>query len=350
MENNLPTNLQAAQSIQLIESQNVSQATPPAEFRAARFIKEIGRGKDGARSLSRQDAFDLYSAMLDGRVSDLEMGGILLAMRIKGESIDEIAGFFDAAVAAVEPMQAPTDSEFAPIVIPSYNGARKKPNLTPLLAMLLAQAGAPVVLHGVMRDAGRVASADVLQVLGVEPAQSATQAQSQLQQKRLAFMPIQVLAPKMHRILAMRAVLGVRNSTHTLVKLLQPFVLSGHPALRLNSYTHPEYQLMLDTYLRTLHQPQLGATFLMRATEGEAVASTGRAQQIDCYYMGQHSRLCETEAQLGAVMEDLPSSAEAGVTAAWTQKVLAGEIAVPVNIARQRDFCLKIAREIKLAN
>lgn len=334
MENNLQTNLQAAQ---------------PLEFRAARFIKEIGRGKEGARSLSRQDAFDLYSAMLDGRVSDLEMGGILLAMRIKGESIDEITGFLEAAIAgAVLPMQAPTESEFAPIVIPSYNGARKKPNLTPLLALLLAQAGAPVVVHGVMRDVGRVASAEVLQALGVEPAQSVGQAQSQLQQKCLTFLPIQVLAPKMHRILTMRAVLGVRNSTHTLVKLLQPFVFSGHPALRLSSYTHPEYQLMLDAYLRTLHTPQLGATFLMRATEGEAVASTGRAQQIDCYYMGQHRRLCETEAQLGTLMEDLPSSAEASVTAAWTQKVLAGEIAVPANIARQRDLCLQVAREIKL--
>jgi anthranilate phosphoribosyltransferase len=347
MENKLQTNLQAAG---LFEQQAVSQSPPLSEFRAARFIKEIGRGKDGARSLSRQDAFDLYSAMLDGRVSDLEMGGILLAMRIKGESIDEIAGFLDAAVSAVLPMQVPIDSEFAPIVIPSYNGARKKPNLTPLLALLLAQAGAPVVLHGVLQDAGRVVSADILKTLGIEPAIDLMQAQSQLQQKRLAFMPLQVLAPKMHRILAMRAVLGVRNSTHTLVKLLQPFVLSEHPALRLNSYTHPEYQIMLDTYLRTLYAPKLGATFLMRATEGEAVASTGRAQQIDCYYMGQHRRLCETEAQLGAVIEDLPSSAEAVETAAWTQKVLAGEIAVPINIARQRDLCLQIARELQLAN
>jgi anthranilate phosphoribosyltransferase len=70
-------------------------------FPAARFIKEIGRGKNGARSMSRDDAHDLYQAMLDGRVSDLELGGILLSMRIKGESVDEIAGFLDAAEAAL---------------------------------------------------------------------------------------------------------------------------------------------------------------------------------------------------------------------------------------------------------
>jgi anthranilate phosphoribosyltransferase len=60
---------------------------------AARFIKEIGRGKDGARSLTHDDARTLYAAMLDGRVSDLELGAILLAMRVKGESVEEIAGY-----------------------------------------------------------------------------------------------------------------------------------------------------------------------------------------------------------------------------------------------------------------
>src|SRR5215216_7497478 len=74
--------------------------TPHEPFLAASFIKEIGRGKKGARSMSRADAQALYAAMLDGRVSDLEMGGIMLAMHIKGESVDEIAGFLDAGEAS----------------------------------------------------------------------------------------------------------------------------------------------------------------------------------------------------------------------------------------------------------
>lgn len=84
---------------------------PPSEpFPAARFIKEIGRGKDGARSLSRSDAHDLYAAMLDGRVSDLEMGGILLAMRIKGESVEEIDGFLQAAEASFTQIPLPDNA------------------------------------------------------------------------------------------------------------------------------------------------------------------------------------------------------------------------------------------------
>ena len=50
----------------------------------APYLKTIGRGKDGARALDRAQALDLMTRILDGRVSDLELGGFALAMRIKG--------------------------------------------------------------------------------------------------------------------------------------------------------------------------------------------------------------------------------------------------------------------------
>ncbi|MET0857380.1 MAG: DNA-binding protein YbiB, partial [Telluria sp.] len=122
-------------------------------FAAAHLIKEIGRGKKGSRSMSRDDARALYAAMLDGRVSDLEMGAVVMAMRIKGESVDEIGGFLDASEASFPLLPAP-QGDYAPVLIPSYNGARKMANLTPLLAMLLAREGVPVLVHGVTRDPG----------------------------------------------------------------------------------------------------------------------------------------------------------------------------------------------------
>ena len=192
----------------------------------------------------RDDAYQLYAAMLDGRVSDLELGGIMLAMRIKGESVDEIAGFLDAAEASFEKLCAPA-GDFVPVVIPSYNGSRQMPNLTPLLALLLARQGVPVLIHGVTSDPGRTTTAEILQKLGVPFAETIAQAQVGFAQRKPVFMPIEVLAPRMARLLDMRRILGVRNSTHTLVKIIQPFV---EPALRLTSYTHPEYLEMLTTY------------------------------------------------------------------------------------------------------
>jgi anthranilate phosphoribosyltransferase len=189
----------------------------PNPYPAAHIIKEIGRGKKGARSMSREDARELYAAILDGRVSDLELGGILLAMRIKGESVEEIAGFLDAAEASFAPLHAPAGA-CAPVIIPSYNGARKMANLTALLALLLAREGVPVLVHGVAHDPGRVATAEVLAALGIAPANTHAEAEALLAAGKPAFITIDALAPKLAYMLSLRRVLGVRNSTHTLVK------------------------------------------------------------------------------------------------------------------------------------
>jgi anthranilate phosphoribosyltransferase len=311
-------------------------------FPAARFIKEIGRGKNGARSMSREDAENLYAAMLEGRVSDLEMGGILLAMRIKGESVAEIAGFLDAAEASFEPLVAPAGAQ-APVIIPSYNGARKMANLTALLALLLAREGVPVLVHGVATDPGRVTTAEVFAALGLQAATSRDAAQADFAAGRPSFMAIETLAPKMARVLAMRRVLGVRNSTHTLVKVMQPF---AGPALRLVSYTHPEYLEMLGEYFTTGAPHQRGDAFLMRGTEGETVANASKAQRIDWFHGGERTVLVEK--QLDAAEVVLPSDKDAATTAAWIQAVLRGELPVPPSIAGQAAQCLTVARAITM--
>lgn len=308
---------------------------------AAPFIKEIGRGKDGARSLSRDDARTLYAAMLDGRVSDIELGAILLAMRIKGESVEELAGFLEAAEASFALLQAPP-GKYGPVVIPSYNGARRLANLTPLLALLLAREGVPVLMHGVTRDAQRVTSAEILEALGIAAAGSVQDAQAALAEKRLAFIPIDTLAPKLSRMLAMRRILGVRNSTHTLVKIMQPFACA---ALRLTSFTHPEYLATLGKYFENVATHARGDAFLMRGTEGETVANARRAQQIDWFHHGRRIVLSEKQ-MVAEEIPDLPEGRDAGVTAQWIQAVLQGERAVPEAIAAQLSHCLAVAAAI----
>jgi anthranilate phosphoribosyltransferase len=315
---------------------------PTEPFHAARFIKEIGRGKKGARSMSREDAFQLYAAMLDGRVSDLEMGGIMLAMRIKGESVEEIAGFLDAAEASFEKLPAPP-GDYAPIVIPSYNGSRQMPNLTPLLAMLLAREGAPVLIHGVAQDPGRVTTAEILQELGFPFSLSIEEAEAQFARRAPVFMPIKALAPRMAHLLSLRRILGVRNSTHTLVKIMQPF---AGPALRLTSYTHPEYLAMLAGYFRTASPPERGDAFLMRGTEGETVANAKRAQQIEWFHDHQRTVLVQKQEPVDE-MPPLPAQSDAATTAQWIKAALLGVQPVPVPIVEQVEQCLQVARRLR---
>ena len=82
------------------------------------YIKEIGRGQAGARSLSTAQAQDLMSQLLDGRLTDLEIGAFVLAMRMKGETLDELTGFLQAVHARCVPVQAGRPV----VLVPSYNG------------------------------------------------------------------------------------------------------------------------------------------------------------------------------------------------------------------------------------
>ncbi|HBI69324.1 MAG TPA: DNA-binding protein YbiB [Massilia sp.] len=312
------------------------------QFPAARFIKEIGRGVKGARSMSREDAASLYGAMLDGRVSDLELGGILLAMRIKGESVEELAGFMDAAERSFAPLPSPA-GEYAPVLIPSYNGARKLANLTPLLALLLAREGVPTLVHGVRNDPGRVTTAEILGEMGLAEAGSSAELQDAFAARRPAFMPIETLAPALAHQLSLRRILGVRNSTHTLVKILQPF---DGPALRLVSYTHPEYLETLAQYFTTAAPHERGDAFLMRGTEGETVANPHRAQQIDWFHAGTRTLLVERDAPTDDLSQ-VPEARDAAATASWIAAALRGEVPVPRSILNQVAECVRAARSLR---
>ncbi len=315
---------------------------PAGNFRAAPFIREIGRGKKGARDMSRDDAHAVYAAMLDGRVSDLELGALLIGMRIKGESVPEIAGFLEAAEAAFEPLQAPA-GEFAPVVIPSYNGSRQMPNLTPLLALLLAREGVPVLIHGVATDPGRVTTAEILGELGLGPVDGAAAAAAAFARREPAFIAIASLAPRLDRLLQMRRILGLRNSTHTLVKIMQPF---AQPALRLVSYTHPEYLTMLTDYFSTAADPARGDVFLMRGTEGETVANAKRANAITWFRGRLATPLVERQEPVDEA-PPLPAGSDAATTAGWIREALHGRQPIPAPIAEQAGHCLRVARELR---
>jgi anthranilate phosphoribosyltransferase len=295
-----------------------------------RFIKEIGRGKNAARDLSREDAQALFSAMLEGQVPDLQLGGILIALRVKGESLAELAGFAAACEASYAHLPGFADGA-VPVVIPSYNGARQLPNLVPLLALLLAREGVPVLIHGVTHDPGRVTTREVLEALGIGASHSTEQAHADLASRRIAFLPINKLAPRIERLLSMRSTLGVRNSTHTLVKMLQPF---AGPAVRIVSVTHPEYLVRMREYFTTLDSDAL----LLRGAEGEAVAHPRRAPSIEWAHAG-HAVTWKDDAAEERASPELPADRESDTTARWIERVLAGDAPIPEAIAHQVGCC-----------
>ena len=302
----------------------------------APYLKEIGRGKDGARPLSREKAFDLMSQLLDGRLSDLEKGGFALAMRIKGETPEELAGFMDAVVPRTLALHTPSPA----VVLPSYNGARKLPNLTPLLALLLAREGVPVLVHGPLADATRTTSAQVFEALQLAPVRSAAEADARWAARQPVFMPIDVLHPSLAGLLALRAVLGVRNSGHTLAKLLP--AIPG--ALRVVNHTHPEYATSLADFLSLTQATAL----LLRGTEGEPVADARRLPALKCFVNGLRDEGLSVEGQAGslATLPELPGGIDAAGTARTIRAMLGGELPVPEPITRQVQCLLALRKSL----
>lgn len=303
---------------------------PLPPFSAAPLIKEIGRGVKGARALPRVDVENLFDAMLQGRVSDLEMGAVLIAYRIKGETPDELAGMLDVAHRHCAPM--PWTGSQRVVVIPSYNGARKQPNLVPLLALFLQRAGVPVLVHGVERFAGRITSLELFAELGVTPSDSTAAAADALANDGLAVLSIETLSPAVSALLAKRDIIGLRNSMHTVVKMLQP--IGDHvpdAALQLVSYTHPEYREIM----RAFFAARPSNVLLTRGTEGEAVADARRAGRIEHLQNGHLAVLSTGDEGSVTSVPSLPSGTDRAATVAYIRAVLAGEQAIPAPLVQQ---------------
>lgn len=298
-----------------------------------KIIKEIGRGKNHARDLDFDTARGLYAHMLRGEVPELELGGVLIALRIKGEGEAEMLGFYEAMKQHVIALTPPVNRPM-PIVIPSYNGARKQANLTPLLAMLLNRLGYPVVVHGVSRDPTRILTETIFTLMGIEATKFAGQAQAKLEAHHPVYIPISALCPPMEDQLAMRWRMGVRNSAHTLAKLATPFAEDA--ALRLASVSHPEYVPKVAKFFTDIG----GRGLLMHGTEGEVYANPQRCPQITLID-GQGARVV-SERQL-EISEDeavLPASKDPEVTARWIERCVAGVEPVPRSLKIQMACCL----------
>ncbi|QXZ10350.1 DNA-binding protein YbiB [Comamonas sp. Y33R10-2] len=311
------------------------------------YIKEIGRGTKGARSLTRAQAFDLMGQVLDGQVSDLELGGFCIAMRFKGESSEELAGFLDATQQRL-PAWPQAKHAQPVVVIPSYNGSRKLANLTPLLAGLLTQKGLPVLVHGSNTDDKRLGTDEVWQQLGWTSIDRPTA----LEAGEKVWMPTRHLLAPLDRLLQIRRQMGLRNPAHTIVKLLDPIhgATSGNSGLVLASYTHPAYaQPMAQTLaLRAT------SALLVRGTEGEAVAAPHREPASMGIIAGEvcFERSAIHSSQLTSSNDPSPPEQDlnAQQTAQLTEEILRGQRPVPAPIAQQVEQIVAMHQAMKTPN
>lgn len=296
------------------------------------IIRQIARAQPSVSDLSEDEAHALFSAMLDGGIADLELGSLLTALRMKSESPAEVVGFYRSMSERLYTLQAPP-GRVRPLVIPAYGGARGEHDLLPLLGLLLRRLGVPVLFHGTLEGSGRVACVYILREFGIMPSASLAQAQRGLDEELLAFVPVAVLCPGLATLLALRHRLGVRNSSHIVAKLIEPFEGEG---VRLCSASAPDQLERIATFLSVTGLSAL----LLRSTEGEPFADPRRRPKIEWFNQGERHVLFEEEAGPVKPVAGLPGSIDAHATAAWIKQALAGEVPIPHPLVNQLACCL----------
>ena len=296
----------------------------------AHFIREIGRGKEGARDLSREQARELMTQVLLGSVDPVALGAFCIAMRIKGETAEEMLGFLDAVHAQ---LQVFTNDELQPVVVlPSYNGSRRLPLLTPLLAKLLANKGHAVLIHGTHTEDTRVSIQEVLFALGIEP----TTTTQSIAKGKVVFAPTRLLCEGLWSLLEVRRQTGLRNSAHSMVKLMN--TVAGN-SIQVASYTHPEYAASMQATLEGLKANAV----LLRGTEGEPVADPRKLPSMRCLIKGQAFAQLNIAPETAHETTDMPMGMNAQQTAELINAMIQGRKPVPQPIQAQAELISRLS-------
>ena len=199
----------------------------------ADHVKTLGRGPGRSRALTQEEAVSAMRLMLRPDAAPEAVGAVLMLLRMKGETPEEIAGFAQAAQMAL-PRLPKADLDW-----PCYAAGRTRGAPWFLCAARqVADAGHRVILHGWNGADPKVR--DGLAVAGIGIAQNPDQAAALLDRDRIAYLPLETLHPELFRLLNLRDVLGLRSCINTVCRMLNPSAARAS----VQGVFHPSYRLL----------------------------------------------------------------------------------------------------------
>ncbi len=267
----------------------------------ADHVRTLGRGPGRARSLSRDEATDAMRRMLSGEAAPEAVGALLMLLRMKGETADEIAGFAQAAQDSMDPVQG-VDLDW-----PSYAAGRTRGAPWFLLAArLVAMSGRRVLIHGWNgRDAQVRASLDAA---GVPVAADRGQVGGLLDRHGIAYLPLEHAHDGLFRLLSLRDVLGLRSSINTVCRMLNP----GRAPASVQGVFHPSYRL-----LQADAATALGWRALTIIKGGGGEFERNPAKPIDAFGLRDHTPWRDTLPPLISETRRLSATTSTDLTDLW---------------------------------
>lgn len=186
---------------------------------------------DHGHSLSREEARAVMAEILSGSATEAQIAGLLVALHMKGEAVEEIVGFAEAMRSAATRLSFPEDStldvsgtEREALVDTCGTGgdASGTFNISTATALTIAGAGVRVAKHGNRGATSKCGSADVMEALGVNITLPPERLVQCLRQVGIAFMFAQALHTAMKYVAPTRKQLGIRSVFNLLGPLTNP--------------------------------------------------------------------------------------------------------------------------------
>lgn len=170
-------------------------------------------------ALSREEAARGFHTMMAGEATPSQMGGLLMALRVRGETVDEITGAVTAMREKMLPVSAPAN---AVDIVGTGGDASGSFNISTCAALIVAGAGVPVAKHGNRALSSRSGAADVLAALGVNIELTPAGVARCIRQAGIGFMFAPAHHPAMKNVGPTRVELGTRTIFNLLGPLSNP--------------------------------------------------------------------------------------------------------------------------------
>ena len=224
------------------------------------------------RPLTPAEADIAFDALFEGAATPAQIGGLLMAMRVRGETVDEMAAATRAMRSRMHAIDAP---DGAIDVVGTGGDGRKTLNISTAAAFVVAGAGVPVAKHGNKALSSRSGTADALTELGINVQASPAQAEAALKSCGICFMMAPVHHPSMRHVGAPRAELGTR----TIFNLLGPMTNPAGARRQLTGTFDPKWCRPMAETLR-----ELGSThvWLVHGSDGtDELAISGASHVVE---------------------------------------------------------------------
>ena len=269
------------------------------------ILKIVGRGKKLQRDLTYDEAYQAMKLLLSDEVSDTQIGGFLLTMRVKEETADEIHGFVDGARTLMKPMPHPNVDSLVDVGLP-YNGKARTLQTGVIALMLVASAGVPVIVHGAddIPTKSGVGVLNLMRALGYPADQTPDEVSRTIEKTNFGVLNLAQILPQWTALTPLRHHFGVRTLMNTVEKLLNPANAPRH----INGFYHGLYLRRLATML-----PGKTANWIVQGEEGSIDMRLGKKTRV---YQAIGEEMVETMIDAGdygfhdPVSMDFPNDAE----------------------------------------